>query len=245
MDTPATRRPTATRPTLRRVAAVLALTAGLGLVAPAAADAAPARTTPAKATAVSGLAAKRPLVLQRIAVIRTDIARAKAAATSAGLPPARALARARSLTMAQATLTAATRQARSARTLTQLNRSVTLAERVAPEALPTTAEVLARGRTVLDALAVLRPDLEDYDVRASMGEANGFDVGAWAGPVRAALPRAVEAEGLATRVVDAVTGTGTVTSRDVTDLVAAEGLAAEAAALTTTAREALAAANGS
>lgn len=240
MDTPAARRHT-TRPSLRRVATVLALTAGLGLVAPAAADAASTRTTPG----VSAVVVKRPVVLQRIAAIRTDITRARAAATTAGLSPAQTLARTRTLTMAQSTLAAATLHARSARTLPQLNRSASLAEQVAAAALPTAAEVLARGRTVLDTLAVLRPDLEDYDFRASIGESNGVDVSAWADPVRAGLPKAVEAEALATRVVDAVGSTGTVTSQDVTDLGAAETLTAEADALTTTAREALAAANAS
>lgn len=241
MDTLAARRHTTTRPTLRRVAAVLALTAGLGLVAPAAADATTTRTSPG----VSAVVTKRPVVLQRIAAIRTDITRAQSAATRAGLPPAQTLARTRTLTMAQSTLTAAALHARSARTLVQLNRSATLAEQVAPAALPTAAEVLARGRTVLDTLTVLRPDLEDYDVRASIGESNGFDVSAWAEPVRAALPKAVEAEALAIRVVDTVGSTGTVTSPDVADLAAAETLTAEAGALTTTAREALAAASGS
>jgi hypothetical protein len=241
VDTVAARRTTATRPTLRRVATVLALTAGLGLVAPAAADAASVRTVPG----VSVVATKRPAVLKRIAVIRTDIARAKVAATKAGLPPAQATARTRVLTRAQATLTAASRYAGSARTVSQLDRASLLAEQVAPQALPSAAEVLARGKAVLDTVAVLRPDLEDLDFRASLGESNGFDVSAWADPVRAALPKAIDAETLATRVVDDVTGTGVVTAQDATDLAAAESASAEAATLTAAAHDALAAANGS
>lgn len=249
MDTPAAVRHTARRPALRRAAAALALVAGLGLTAPAAADAAGIRPVPVAATATAkaaaAVASQRPVVLQRIGALRSDVTRATAALAGSGLPATEKRVRAHRLRTAQSTLTAAALRARSARTMTQLSGAATLAERVAPELLPTSTEVLARGRAALDTLAVVRPDLEDLDFRASVGEANGFDVSTWAGPVRAGLPKAVDAEALATRVVDTVSATGTVTSQDLADLVSAESLTADATSLEAAARDARAALNGS
>lgn len=232
------------RRALGRLATLLALTAGVAVMAPAPALAATSvRTTPGNPAAA--VAAKRPVVLQRIAVIRTDITRARAAALTAGLPAAQARARTQALAAAQTRLTLASLGASSARTTVQLGRAATLAEQVAPTALPTPAEALARGRAVLATTAGLRPGLEDLDVRASVGESNGFDVSAWADPARAGLAKAVQAETLATRVLDAVTAAGTVSTRDAADLVSAETLASDATTLAAAAREAVAAANGS